>query len=93
MIKYIYMAVKHFNNMRSMNYTMHNDPVYETIQQKPDVFTEWRLSQATTNSGDQQMRDIPGADWKREHPHLEMDGTYITMNSVRTLSANTSGTK
>ena len=69
------MAVKHFNNMRSMNYTMYNhDPVYETIQQKPDIFTEWRMSLATA-SGDQQERNVPGADWKREHPCLEIDGT------------------
>ena len=91
------MAAKHFNNMRPMNYTIHNDPVYETIQQKPDVFTEWRLSPATA-LGDQQESDIPDADWKREHPHLEVDGTYITMNSVGTtcMSASTSvntGTK
>ena len=67
------MAVKHFNNKRPMNYT---DPVYETIlnQQKPEVFTEWRLSPATA-SGDQQEKDIPDADWKREHPRLEIDGT------------------
>ena len=54
-----------------MNYT---DPVYETIQQKPEVFTEWRLSPATA-SGDQQEKDIPDADWKRQHPRLEIDGT------------------
>ena len=67
------MAVKHFSNKRPMNYT---DPVYETIQQKPEVFTEWRLSPATA-SGDQQEKesDIPDADWKREHPRLEIDGT------------------
>jgi hypothetical protein len=83
---------------------MHNDPVYETIQQKPkEVFTERSLSQATA-LGDQQDRakmaernnqkqkrvHAPSADWKREYPISEVDGTYITMNSVGISSDGTS---
>ena len=35
-----------------MDCTIHNGPVYETIQQKPEVFTQQSMSQATL--GDQQ---------------------------------------
>lgn len=78
---------------------MHNDPVYESIQQNPDVFTERSLSHPTT-SGDQQggvkivensnqeQGKIPasGTNWKREHPISEVDDTYIKMNCVGNLS-------
>ena len=82
------MAVKSFNTMRSVNCTIPNGPVYETIQQKPEVFTQQSLSQATT-LGDQHdgvkiVRVQAHADWKRECPTLEVDGTYIAMNSVGT---------
>ena len=89
-----------------MNYpTMHNDPVYESIQQNPglshqEYITSW--SHPTT-SGDQQggvkivennnqeqgQMPASGADWEREYPTTEVDGTYIRMNSVGNLSIST----
>lgn len=83
--------------MRSMDCTIHNGPVYETIQQKPEVFTQQSLSQVTTlgdqimekNNQEQERVQIHAcADWKRERPILEVYGTSITMNSVGTLNTS-----
>lgn len=94
------MAVRSINNMRSMNCTVHVGPVYESIQQKPDVFTRQGSQQImfqVATLGDQQdgaeknnkeQKHLPHADWKREHPTLEVDGTYMAMNPVGTSSAS-----
>ena len=80
---------------------MHDGPVYESIQQKPEVFTHQQSPFQVTTSGDQQdgvklieekyneeQKHLPHADWKRECPNLEVDGTYIAMNAVGTLSTS-----
>ncbi len=82
---------------------MHNDPVYETIQQKPEeVFTATALGdqqdrakimERNNQLQEQKRVHVPR---KREYPLLEVDDTYMTMNSVGNLNICTSvstGTK
>ena len=72
-----------------MNYPMmHNDPVYESIQQKPGD-QQGGVKIVENNNQEQGQMPASRADWEREHPTSEVDGTYIKMNSVGNLSIST----